>query len=297
MPTTSTVVGRSKLSHPDLGHDAGAAVHGKVRTAWTKLADDDGSRWYVIENLNAAASTDIDHNFKVVVEEELQFIVYNYNTGSGESVRLTEVTTPKLSEIDVIPKAGLETTVYEVTNNSAGQVDISIAVKHVPFDLTGGGGGGAGLTWSDGTGSPPIQNQEFGETVYLYQSGLTQTLQVYLKVPSGFAGGKQINMRLAHYSPSATLTVLLSTTATLIRAGTDAITDVTNQHSSVNVAVTNTLVNKYTQIVCDLSDTAGAINSVNVSAGDIIKVELIRGTDTDTADTRFIPSATEATFI
>jgi len=159
-----------------------------------------------------------------------------------------------------------------------------------------GGGGGAGLTWSDGTGSPPILSQEYGETVYLFESGLTQTLQVYLKVPSSYGSGKQINMRLSHYSPSAVNTVLLSTTASLIRAGTDPITSVTNQHSSTNAAVTNDQADEYTEIVCDLTDGSGAVNSVPVSAGDIIKVELVRGTDTDTADVRFIPSATEATF-
>jgi hypothetical protein len=261
------------------------------------LSDDDGSRFFIIENLADTNTVEIDHNFKVVADEELQVIVYNYTSGSGESVRLTEATTPKLSEIDIVAKTGEETTVYEVTNNSGAEVDISIAVKHLPFDLTGGGGGGAGLTWSDGTGAPPIQSQEFGETVYLYESGLTQTLQVYLKVPNGYAGGKQINMRLSHYSPATANTVLLQTTATLIQANTDAITDTTDQRTSTNAAVTNTVANQYREIVCDLTDTSGQINSVSVAAGDIIKVELVRGTDTDTEDTRFIPSATEATFI
>jgi len=297
MPTTSTVVGRSEISHPDLAHDPGSGLHGKIRSAWTRLSDDDGSRWYVIENLNAAATTEIDHNFQVDADTEIQFVVYQYTTGTGESVRLTEATTPKLSEIDVSPKSGDETKIYEVTNNSAGQVDIAIAVKHLPFDLTGGGGGGAGLTWSDGTGSPPIDDQEYGENIFLFEAGLTQTLQVYLKVPNGYASGKQINLRLAHYSPSASDTVLLETVASLVRAGIDPITSTTNQHASTNSAVTNVQADEYTEIVCDLTDSTGQINSVSVSAGDIIKVELSRGTDTDTADTRFIPSATEATFI
>jgi hypothetical protein len=298
MPTTSTVVGRSKISHPDLGHDKGSGLHGKVRTAWTKLSDDGGSRWGVIENLNAAATVELDHNFQVVADEELQFILYNYNSGTGESVRLTESTTPKLSEIDVSPKSGDETKILEITNNSAGQVDISIAVKHLPFDLTGGGGGGAGLVWNPVQGSAPIEDEEFGETVYLYDNVVGPKMQVYLKVPNGYAGGKQINMRLPFYSPSAAGTVKMQTVATLIKPG-EAITTTTNQRTSTNSAFTNTLANAYREEIMDLTDTSGQINSVSVEAGDIIKVELTRDSvaDTDTDEVRFIPSATEATFI
>jgi hypothetical protein len=160
----------------------------------------------------------------------------------------------------------------------------------------GGGGGGGTVTWSPVSGSSPILVEENGESVYQYEAGLTQTLQVFLKVPSSYVAATQINMIINHYSPSAANTVLLKATATLIRTGTDAVSTTTNQRTTTNAAITNTLADKLTEATLDLTDGSGAINAVAVSAGDIIRVELERGTDTDTADVRFIPSATEATF-
>jgi hypothetical protein len=60
--------------------------------------------------------------------------------------------------------------------------------------------------------------------------------------------------------------------------------------------LTNTVANQYRDNELDLTNATGQINSFSVSAGDILKVELTRGTDTDTADIRFLPSATEVKF-
>jgi hypothetical protein len=120
MPTTDTTVGRLQLVHPDFGHDGGALLHTKVRNAWTKIADNMNSRFAIIDDIaDGGGTADVEHNYKCAFAE-LRVLVYNYNSGTGEMVRLTELTDPKLSEIDIAAKAGDETTHITVTNNRVG---------------------------------------------------------------------------------------------------------------------------------------------------------------------------------
>lgn len=159
-----------------------------------------------------------------------------------------------------------------------------------------GGGGGGGLQWNPVAGQAPLEDQENGEKVYLFENGLTQKLTVFLKVPSTYIAGSPINMRLAIYSPFGGDTILMSTTSSLIQEGSDPVSSITNQHVSTNTAVTNTFVDEYHEIVLDITDPDGEMNSIAVEPSDMIRVELTRSTDTDPEDTRFVPSATEVTF-
>jgi hypothetical protein len=87
--------------------------------------------------------------------------------------------------------------------------------------------------------------------------------------------------------------LLLSAETTLIRTETDALNSTTNQHSSTNT--TKTITTQYVpySVDIDLTDASGEINGVAVSAGDILKIDLSRGTDSDSDDLRFIQFATD----
>ncbi len=161
----------------------------------------------------------------------------------------------------------------------------------------GGGGGGGGAVWNAPDGSAPLETDENGEKVWLFQSGLSQKLVMFLKVPQTYLSGRQIKLYAGHYSPSAANTILIKAQSYLIRKNNDAIDSTANGHTSTNTALTNTVANQYREGIIDISDSDGKLNSVAVSPGDLIRVELSRDTDTDTADIRFIPSSTEFTFV
>lgn len=159
----------------------------------------------------------------------------------------------------------------------------------------GGGGAGGGLRWNPVLGSAPIEAEENGDQVFLFELGLSQNMVVFLKIPGSYAAGSPIKMKLAHYSPDTSGTGLISTTSYLIRENVDAVSSTTNSKASANTVVTNTVADQYREIEVELSDAVGELNSVAVSAGDLIRVELTRGSDSGVSDIRFIPSATEVT--
>lgn len=159
----------------------------------------------------------------------------------------------------------------------------------------GGGGAGGGLRWNPVSGSAPVESEENGERVYLFGLGGSQRMAVFLKIPNSYAAGSPIKMKLAQYSPDTSGTGLLTTTAYLVKEGADEVSSTTNAKVSTNAAVTNTVADQYREIEVQLSETNGELNSVAVSPGDLIRVELTRGSDSGASDIRFIPSATEVT--
>lgn len=162
--------------------------------------------------------------------------------------------------------------------------------------LSNSSGGSAGAQWQENPGNSPTTTQEFGGLVYLFEQGSTSSLNLFLKVPEGYIAGRQIFAKIEHYSPGATLTQLLQSTTTLIRKNTDAVDSTTNQRVSTNTALTNTVAKQLRLTTLDLTDATGLVNGVAVSPGDMLKVALSRGTDTDTNDIRFTPSLTEVRF-
>jgi hypothetical protein len=164
--------------------------------------------------------------------------------------------------------------------------------------LGSGAGGGGGANWAADGASSPVEDRENGEKVWLFSqadAGL-QKLTLFVKVPQSYIAGRQILMYIGEYSPSAVNTQLMSSIASLVKKDVDAIGSTANQRTSTNTALTNTVANQYRQPSLDLTDATGRINAVSVAAGDLIRVDLVRGTDTDTADIRFVPSATEVKF-
>jgi len=162
--------------------------------------------------------------------------------------------------------------------------------------LASSGGGGSGAQWQENPGDAPTTVEENGGLVYLFEAGSTSKLNLFLKVPEGYVSGRQITAKIGHYSPSASNTQLLKAISTLVRDGTDAFDSTTNQRTTTNTALTNTVAKQLRMSTLDISDSSGQINGVAVTPGDMIKISLYRDTDTDTDDVRFVPSLTEVRF-
>lgn len=160
----------------------------------------------------------------------------------------------------------------------------------------GGGGGGAGFTWKEIAGTAPTSSEEYGEFPYFFGAGLAQELYAAIKVPQSYSGGTQISLYISVYSPSAANTIQMQAQTTLIKKNTDAFNSTTNQRTSTNAALTNTVANMIREVVLDLSDSTGKINGVSIAAGDVIKCKIYRGSDSDSADLRMISNATDVKF-
>jgi hypothetical protein len=150
-----------------------------------------------------------------------------------------------------------------------------------------GGGGGGSLQWVEDAEAPTML-VENSQLVYCFDAVLGQKLYTVVEVPNTYGGGAQIKMRLKFRSPDSSGNVKIKTVATLNRTATDAYSSTTNQRTSTNSAVTlgAGTVDKYQAVICDLTDSTGKINSVAVSGGDQIYVQLTR----DTADTATSPA-------
>jgi hypothetical protein len=190
------------------------------------------------------------------------------------------------------PAVGNAGRIAYITDRSTVLVDTGSA--WVPL---GGGGGGGSLKWVEDAISP-IPEIEYQQQVYKYAQGALQKLYALVKVPASYVAGSPIALKLPFYSPENANTALLQTVATLIKPGVDAITSTTNQRTSTNTAVTLSAgtVDIPQNVVLDLSSSTGTINSVAVAAGDLLKVELGRGTDTAVEDLRALVYATEISF-
>lgn len=164
---------------------------------------------------------------------------------------------------------------------------------------SGAGGGGGGANWQPIAGYSPLEDFEYNEKVWLFQQGEGQQLTLWVKVPNGYISGRQITLKFHAYSPSVSDKWKMQATSTLIRKNNDAITSTTNQNVANGGDYTNTVANRLVEQTIILSSSSGTINSIAVSAGDLLKVVLERvaptGTD-DANDIRFIPSSTEVLF-
>lgn len=190
------------------------------------------------------------------------------------------------------PAAGNAGRLAWITDQSRLMADTGAA--WIPVGSSGGGGS---LEWVEDAAAP-VATIEYNNQVYLYEAGQSQDLFALIRVPNSYVAGSQINLRLPIYSPDNTGTILLSTQSTLYRAATDALSSSANQRTSTNSAVSlgAGTVDEAQNVVFDLTDTSGQINGVAVSANDLIKVRLFRGTDTATSDIRALTYATEVTF-
>jgi hypothetical protein len=161
-----------------------------------------------------------------------------------------------------------------------------------------GAGGGGSAVWRNDSGGT-TEDFENGELVNLFEQGITQTLTLFVRVPSGYIAGRQIKSYLGAYSPSSSNDWKMQIVSTLVRAGTDAITSTTNQNTANSGDISNSVANQLRELTINLTDASGQVNSVAVSPGDLLKLELTRiapvGTE-DTADIRLLPNSTEIKF-
>jgi len=160
----------------------------------------------------------------------------------------------------------------------------------------GGGGGGGALQWIEAA-LAPIASVENEAQVYNFEAAGTQYLYADIRVPTTYLAGRQIKMKMTYYTPDTSGTALLTALATLIITGTDAIDSVTNQRTSSNSAATvSGAANLLRSAEFDLTDASGAVNSVAVTGGDLIRIRLTRGTDTATSELRALVFGAEVIF-
>lgn len=127
--TTDTEVSRLKLDHPDLGHDGGSLLHGKVRTAWTKIGDEMNSRYKEFTAQADSTTVNVDHNLGAAFAE-YRVLLY---TGTGASkVRVSDPTGAGWTIAAGTPPTGI---VDVTTPGSGGPHDFSVIVIHNPGDL------------------------------------------------------------------------------------------------------------------------------------------------------------------
>lgn len=157
----------------------------------------------------------------------------------------------------------------------------------------GGGGGASGLDWNTDEGAALEVTNGVKSYSFAPLSDLdgAQVNKVFVKVPETYAAGTQIKLYLYIYSESTSGTNLIQTNTYLVRAATDAMDSTTNYHASGNSAVSVSGTSKVPQkITLNLTDASGEINSVAVSASDLLRIELERGTDTDTGNIEVLMS-------
>jgi hypothetical protein len=246
------------------------ALGTSARTDNLPIMVDDLQAWFYFDSASSATGNDLN--------------VITPTAGTGRWIRIghkTYTTTERDAFANVVTGFyfyNSTTQTIQVWNGSA-------------WASAGSGGGGGGLVWTPEDGTGPINTQENGLSVYNFVSGLTQYLWTSIIVPSTFSSGSQLNLDIAMYSPSASNTILLTGTSYLIRENNDAISSTTNSRTTTNSALTNAVANRVRKVSLDITSSTGTINSVAVSAGDIIRVRLARGSDTDTADIRFIENS------
>jgi hypothetical protein len=128
MADTYTILGRSKLSFPDLGNDGGLQLETDVKALFAGLSDDLNSRYSAFEAIADSATVEIDHNLGVAIEE-LRVLIY---TGTG--VDLTRVEGASLADWTIAAKAGSLKTVLQVTAPaSGGPHDFVVIIAHGSF--------------------------------------------------------------------------------------------------------------------------------------------------------------------
>jgi hypothetical protein len=273
-----------------------------------------GKVWF--NTTSVQVKTDDGTNKRALLRNDAKCVVGNHGTPAN-NIRLHRGASGVLqfvSGADATAEGSLSTSLNQVSSRienytdagkpaagNAGRVawitDLSTALidTGAAWQVLGSGGGGSSIKWEE-DGQAPVRILENGVGCYVFPDAIDQYLYTAIRVPTSYAAGRQIFLKILVYDIGASGTGLLQTLATLVRPGTDAISATTNQHTSTNAAVT--LGSEPDAVNCDLTDASGLINGVAVAAGSLILVRLTRayGSDTGTGDIRFIEQSTEVTF-
>jgi hypothetical protein len=223
----------------------------------------------------------------------LQFVTGGDTTAEGTlSASLNQISARIENYTDSgKPAAGNAGRIVWLTDLSSAVIDNGSS-----YQSLGGGGGAGSLIWVEAAASP-VPDIENSAQVYLYQATLSQDLFTYIRVPTSYLAGRQIVVKLPYYSPDTSGNVLLLAESTLLRPGSTAFTSTANQRTTTNVAASlSGTANRVETVSLDVTSTSGQINSVAVSAGDILKIRLYRSSDTATSDVRALVNMAEVTF-
>jgi hypothetical protein len=148
----------------------------------------------------------------------------------------------------------------------------------------GGGGGGGGLRWSaDGVTDGAVVDQIYNNRVAYFPNAATVRMCASFQVPAGYVTGNQISVYVSFFTPDTSGNMKMKTVSTLVRQNTDAMNSTTNQRSSTNTQLTNTIANAPRRVLFDLTSSIGQVNGVAVTAGDIIHVEMTRDYGSETS--------------
>jgi hypothetical protein len=165
---------------------------------------------------------------------------------------------------------------------------------------SGGGSGGGGGPRVDWTEQANFAEYAFVANIpcRVFSNGLDQQLYCVINIPSTYEAGQQALMRVKIFNEDTSGDILIRTTAILVRAEVDEYDSTTNTHVSTNAAITMSAANdrEPQKVTLDLSDASGLINSVAISAGDMIVLRIYRATDTATGDLNLIVGSEEVTF-
>lgn len=230
---------------------------------------------------------------------ETQTQTLSNKTLTSPTVNSPTVNTPTIDVITLDGQAGTP------SNPSAGFYKVYIKDDGRAYMLNssglesglGGGGGGGSLRFIEGANSP-VKTFENEIEVYEFEPGQGQALYLTVRVPQTYAPGAPINLRVLWTCASTSNNALINAVATLIRSEVDVITSTTNQRTTTNSAVTMTAgnANEPQKVVLDISSSTGTINSVAISAGDLIKVKVQESSSTVADVIKLIPDASEVTF-
>jgi hypothetical protein len=151
--------------------------------------------------------------------------------------------------------------------------------------LSGGGGGGGGLDWNTDGGAPLVVDNGIKGYQFDPLSELDgpQVNKVFVPIPESFVVGSPAKLFIYIHSASNAGDQFIKCNTYLVRPGVDAMDSTLNLYTSTNAAVANPGTAKIqTKIELDLASSAGVINSVNIQAGWLLRVEMERGSDGDT---------------
>lgn len=250
-----------------------------------------------IGGINGSGST---FNGAVVVLMNLSTVPYTYSVLDNDATVAAgkRIRTGSGSTLVLKPNSSIFL-MYSVTT----------ACWHV-IGGSGSGGGGTSvipLQWVEtagvnGTGVPQSLIEKF-LLAYIFpvaSSGVV-SMVAYIKVPEAYNAGTQIFLKTKIYTSAITGTTLITANSWLIRKDTDSLDGVALGTALTKSADTGTVNANGTadvpiSISRALTDSSGAIGGTAVSPGDIILIELIRGTDTAANDVKVIAYATEVTF-
>lgn len=211
------------------------------------------------------------------------------NKTFNDAITIQDITTPSN------PSAGYKK-IYPKADGLIYQLNSSGVETPV-----GSGGAGGSIKWIEKDQAPIVSSDDPpGIEVYEFEDGITQYLYTFVKVPDSYIAGSPVNLLTTFYTSATSGTVLFTSVATLVRAGTDAVTSTTNQHTSTNSAITvSGSANVATSVTMDVSSGSGQINSVAISAGDLIFIRVTRdtGTDTAAATVKLLADSSEVTYV